>query len=339
MSKSSIRDVAQLADVSLATVSRVLGGADYPVRPDLREKVLKAAAELHYQPNRIAQNLRSRNTNVIGLLVRDISDHYFADIAKGVTDEASRRGLMTLVCTTQRDHAKEVKVLETLSQYKVKGIILAGAGWRNDAENYSKLMHSIDVLKKEGVRIVCCAPHQFETASVTVDNEAIGKMAFREFEKQGHRKFLVLGGDEDNLSSYYRIRGFIELALSTGCCVIKDETENSGTFTWEYGSKAVEKLLPTHPDATAVFCTNDNIAFGVLSKLLSMGIRVPEDISVLGVGDVDVAAFSTPPLSTFKVPFVEIGRQAVNMIEDKAQPNIVLQSTFVSRGSVSTVKA
>ncbi len=309
----SIKDVALRAGTSIATVSRILNNVGYPVSDELRTRVEDAIRELGYRPNRMAQNLRSKQTQSIGLIVRDISVSYFSLIAKGVTEEASSRGLMPLVCSSKRNPKLEIEYLRLLAQYQVGGIILTGASWED--EDYRQRMEAtVADLRTQGVRVIACAPQQVPLPCALVDNTDIGKQAFDILHGHGHSHFAILGGESLNMSNRLRIQGFTQAADKKGA-TYKTAT---GQFSWEHGHDALAAMLADDPEITAVYATNDHIALGALRYLEESGRQVPEDISVMGTGDVAVAPYTFPALSTIKMPFEQLGAAAVKMIFDPA---------------------
>ena len=310
----SIKDVALRAGTSIATVSRILNNVGYPVSDELRSRVETAIRDLGYRPNRMAQNLRSKQTQSIGLIVRDISISYFSLIAKGVTEEASSRGLMPLVCSSKRNPRLEIEYLRLLAQYQVAGIILAGSSWENE-EYKKRLGETVADLRIQGVRVIGCAPQEVSMPCAMVDNFRIGRQAFEVLNAQGHTRIAILGGEASNLSNKLRIQGITEAADAKGATY----KISSGEFSWEHGHDALSAILAEDPEITAVYATNDHIALGALRYLEEHGRRVPEEISVLGTGDVAVAPYTFPALSTIRMPFEELGAAAVEMIFD---PNL-----------------
>jgi len=305
----SIKDVALRAGTSIATVSRILNNVGYPVSNELRSRVETAIRDLGYRPNRMAQNLRSKQTQSIGLIVRDISISYFSLIAKGVTEEASSRGLMPLVCSSKRNPRLEIEYLRLLAQYQVAGIILAGSSWENE-EYKNRLSETVADLCIQGVRVIGCAPQEVSMPCAMVDNFRIGRQAFEVLNAQGHSHIAILGGEASNLSNKLRIQGITEAADAKGATY----KISSGEFSWEHGHDALSAILAEDPEITAVYATNDHIALGALRYLEEHGRRVPEEISVLGTGDVAVAPYTFPALSTIRMPFEELGAAAVEMI-------------------------
>ena len=307
----SIKDVALRAGTSIATVSRILNNVGYPVSDDLRARVEAAIRDLGYRPNRMAQNLRSKQTQSIGLIVRDISVSYFSLIAKGVTEEASSRGLMPLVCSSKRNPKLEIEYMRLLAQYQVAGVILAGASWDDD-DYRQRMAQTVEDLRAQDVRVIACAPQEVVMPGAQVDNAAIGKQAFDVLRKNGHTHIAVLGGEETNLSNKLRIRGFTDAADKKGITY----KVSTGAFSWEHGHAALSAILSEDPEITAIYATNDHIAVGALRYLEENGRSVPGEFSVLGTGDVAVAPYTSPALSTIKMPFEALGAAAVKMIFD-----------------------
>ena len=328
----SIKDVALRADTSIATVSRILNNVGYPVSKQLRTRVEAAIRDLGYRPNRMAQNLRSKQTQSIGLIVRDISISYFSLIAKGVTEEASSRGLMPLVCSSKRNPRLEIEYLRLLAQYQVAGVILAGASWEDD-EYKERLAETVENLRVQGVRVIGCAPQEVPMPCAMVDNVLIGKQAFDVLYEHGHTHIAILGGEVTNLSNKLRIQGIVDAAKAKGVTY----KVSSGAFSWEHGHAALSAILAEDPKITAVYATNDQIAFGALRYLEEHGRRVPQEISVMGTGDVAVAPYTFPALSTIKMPFEALGSAAVRMIFDPTLGENSLnmfECTYIARESV-----
>lgn len=328
----SIKDVALRAGTSIATVSRILNNVGYPVSDELRARVEDAIRELGYRPNRMAQNLRSKQTQSIGLIVRDISDSYFSAIAKGVTEEASSRGLMPLVCSSKRNPKLEIEYMRLLAQYQVAGIILAGAGWQDD-DFKARMEDAVADLHAQGVRLVGCAPQTVLMPCAMVDNTAVGFQAFHVLHELGHTHFAIIGGERDNISNQHRTAGFIGECRKNGCTWV----ESYGTFSWQHGHGALAAILEQDPEITAIYATNDHIAVGALRYLEETGRQVPDEFSVLGTGDITVAPYTFPAMSTFRLPFADLGAAAVKMIFD---PNLTdstivpFTSEYIARESV-----
>ena len=332
----SIKNVAKEAGVSIATVSRIINNTAYPVSDELRERVLEAISKLHYQPCFSAQSLRTRVSSTIGLLVRDIADPYFASIAKGVTERALALSLMPLVCSTNRDPDLELRYLRLLSQYQVAGIVLAGAGWM-DADHMQAMTGVVDMLVAQQIRLVACSPYEISIPTVSVDNEAVGRSAHAVLWGKGHRAFVVLGGQKNNLSSHLRVQGFLQAHAEKNCgtaCTVLHQASYGRQGGYDAGCEAAR----LGGNSTAMFCVTDSIAIGALRGLADNGREAPHRMSVISVGDTEAAAFTSPALSTFRISLEDIGRRAVNLIveEDGGERNHLLHTPFelVERESV-----
>jgi LacI family transcriptional regulator len=311
---SSLRDVAVRAGVSPATVSRVLSDSAHPVRDDTRERVLRAAIELDFQPNRLARALVTARTHTIGAIVHDISDPYFGEIVRGLEDAAHLSDYQVFACSSDRDPDRELAYVRALLSYRVDGVVFAGGGIENrtyEAE-LSRLLRSFG---ERGGAVVLLAPHSVRAPSVTVDNRAGAVEMTRHLLGLGHRKIAFVAGPPHIRTSGVRLAGY-RAALKEADVIHEPDLEAPGWFTSEGGAKAVSDLLARRPDLTAVFASNDVMAFGVLHELASRGIAVPEEVSVAGFDDVQTAAYLHSPLTTVRIPMYEIGREGARMVLD-----------------------
>jgi DNA-binding LacI/PurR family transcriptional regulator len=239
---------------------------------------------------------------------------------------------MPLVCSSKRNPKLEIEYMRLLAQYQVAGIILAGASWE-DADYRKRMEETVADLRAQGVRVIGCAPQGVPMPCALVDNAGIGKQAFDALHTHGHSHFAVLGGEASNMSNRLRIQGFTQAAEKKGAaCTIA-----TGPFSWEHGHDALSSILSEHHEITAVYATNDHIALGALRYLEENGRNVPGEISVMGTGDVAVAPYTFPALSTVKMPFEALGAAAVRMIFD---PNlgedtvVPFPCTYIERESV-----
>lgn len=333
MRKVSIVDVAKHAGVSISTVSRIMNNVDYPVSNAAREKVLKAIAELNYSPNKAAQGLKKSSNDIIGLIVRDISDPYFGEIAKGVTVRSSQLGCLSLVCNTGRNPQDELLYHDLLWQHRVKGIILAGGGL--DQPDYKeKLSKQLARHEKEGLIIVSLAPQGMEVPYVMIDDFEAGRKIAEYIIERGHRKIGYIGGPKKVFTSIERFKGHKE-ALNTAGIKCDSEYVIHCDFSREGGYEACNELLSRVNDITAICCANDNIAVGAMSAIKKAGFSIPEDISIISIGDITQSKYSDPPLTTLAIPRYEMGQMAVDIIlNGKYNRGIILNTSIVERKSV-----
>lgn len=338
MSTCSIKDVAHKAGVSIATVSRIINKSPYPVSEKVRKKVEKVIMELNYIPNNSARNLRTQKSRVIGLIVRDIGDPYFGEIARGVTESALELDYLTMVCNSMRDKNYELKYYDILVQQQFEGVIIAGGGF-TDPLSKDKLEKNIDTMLKKGMKVVALAPQGFDVPIVSVHNFQVGKMICDYLVERNHRRIAFIGGSLDHITSHSRWKGYLESLTQHGL-EIKDDLMAYGDYTWTGGYNSCKELLERKEEFTAICVINDNLAIGVLRCLQEHGIRVPREVSVISVGDLPPSMYITPPLTTARIPFYEIGKKAAEILikeEDLKGLEYFYQASIVERESVSSL--
>lgn len=309
---TSIRDVAKVAGVSITTVSRIINKSDYPVSQAARERVLEVVEELGYVPNKAAQNLRSKIVSTVGLIVRDIGDPYFSEIARGVTEKSTKLNHMAMVLDSKRDYSYELDYMDLLIQQRPKGIIFAGGGY-TDIEYVTELDKLVRKAERQGIKVIALAPQGIEIPTITVDNELVGKKICELLLTYGHKKIGFIGGDQRVMTNEDRYAGYVK-ALRAGGINVNHHIVVHGQFSWEVGYERCKELFARGNSMDAILCANDNIAIGVLRYLWENSISVPGDISVVGVGDIALAQYTNPPLTTVRLPFQELGKRAVDII-------------------------
>jgi len=336
--KIYIVDVAKHAGVSIATVSRIINNLDYPVSEETKSKVLKAIEELSYRPNKAAQGLRKSSNEIIGLIVRDISDSYFGLVAKGVSDRASELGFLSFVCNTGRNPEDELRYHDLLWQYRVKGIILAGGGL-DQAKYKKKLSQQLERHERFGLNIVTLAPQGIDIPYVMIDNVAAGRKVVEYLIERGHKKIGIIGGPKKVLTTIERMKGH-KIALEAANIKLPDEYITYCDFSQKGGYEACKyDLLAKVKDITAICCQNDNIAIGAMTAIKELGLKVPDDISIIGIGDLTESDYADPPLTTLSIPFYELGRMAVDVIvSGKDNIGITVDTAIIERKSVKTIK-
>jgi LacI family transcriptional regulator len=309
-----LHDVAERAGVSTATVSRVLSDSSHPVRDETRHRVLDAAAQLDFQPNMLARGLVTARTQVLGVIVHDVSDPYFAEIVRGLEDAANLRDHRVFVSSSDRDPGRELGYVRSLLGHRVDAIIFAG-GEIEDRRYQADLRRLLNAFRELGGVVVMLAPHTYPAPSVTIDNLAGGRRMTRYLLDLGHRRIGFIGGPERLRTGRIRLAGYRRALKDAGVGFNPDLVEGGG-FTTEGGAKAAAALMERRSDVTAIFAANDVMAFGVLHAVAGLGLRVPEDVSVAGFDDVQLAAFALTPLTTLRVPMSELGRLGAQLALD-----------------------
>lgn len=341
MARVSIEDVANLAGVSITTVSRVINNKEHPVSDKLRKRVQKAVQELGYTPDVSAQSLRTSFSNIIGLITRDISDPYFGTIARAVTEQADAYGMMSFVCNTGRNPVNELQYHDLLWQHRVRGIILAGGGL--DSDDYqSKLSEQIKRYTDQGNRIVALSQQGLDMPYVMVGDRDVAEMITDYLIKAGHKRIAFINGPEKVIMAQGRLNGY-KISLMKNGLTFDDSLVAHSQFTWEGGYESTQALLKNNVPFTGLCCANDNIAFGALRAFKECGLKVPEQVSVISIGDFPLAEYVSPPLTTVHVPLYEMGKKAVDVIMGKVQmdqkANILFKTSLVERQSVKQLRS
>ncbi|HYH02409.1 MAG TPA: LacI family DNA-binding transcriptional regulator [Bacillota bacterium] len=336
MDNVSIVDVAKRAGVSITTVSRIINNVAYPVSATAREKVLKAIEELNYSPNKAAQRLKKSSSDILGLIVRDITDSYFGEITKGVTERANQLGYLSFICNTGRNPLNELSYHELLWQHRVKGIILTGGGL--DQSDYKqKLAKQLARHQKYGLKIVSLAPQGMDVPYVMINNFEAGKSITEYLVVKGHRKIGFISGPKKVFTSMERLKGY-QYVLSSNNIVYDEAYITHSDFSQTSGYEACIELLSKVTGLTAICFANDNIAVGAMSAIKEKGYRIPEDISVISIGDTPEAKYADPPLTTLAVPRYKMGEMAVDFIvEERKNVNITLDTHIIERKSIKNL--
>ncbi|MBW8799888.1 MAG: LacI family DNA-binding transcriptional regulator [Streptomyces sp.] len=337
--RATIRDVAARAGVSPSTAARVVAG-NYPVAQATRAKVLKAMRELDYVPNAQARALAKGGTKTVAFIMDDITGPSFAYVAKGVEQQATAEGRLCMVFTTHGDPERELAVVEMMREHSADAVILVGGGSLDDA--YRQRMTSFaQALDKAGSRLVLAGrpPLGDDVPATVVEYDNIGgAFAITSYLlARGHRRVAFIGADKagepPNTTKAHRFEGFLNAHEAYG--VDHDPAlVVPSTFTREVGVRATKQLLASGKQFTAVFAATDMVAAGVLAALHDAGIRVPEDVSVVGYDDIPLALDVQPPLTTVRIPTEELGRTAVRLALHPEEPqHIMLGTHVVIRGS------
>jgi LacI family transcriptional regulator len=304
-------DVARRAGVSLSTASRVLGGSRDRVTPHLRERVLAAAAELNYVPNAPARALARATTPTLGLVVHDISDPYFAEIARGVLRVADEARLMVMIGNSYRDPEREVDYIHALRAQRVQAMVLAGSGYR-DAGAEREAAVELRAFEQTGGRAAVVGRHRLPVDAILPDNAGGGRAMGRFLTDLGHVRIGVVAGPPSLTTVEDRLRGFRE-ALSEAGIDLPQAAVVHADFTRDAGFQAASRLLDAVPDVTGIFALNDAMAVGALSALRDRRISVPGRMSLAGFDDIPIASDVHPALTTVRLPMSHMGAEAVRL--------------------------
>ncbi|AHH99722.1 LacI family DNA-binding transcriptional regulator [Kutzneria albida] len=305
MATISIREVAARAGVSVGTVSNVLNRPDL-VAESTRERVREAISALGFVRNESARQLRSGTARAIGLIVPDVGNPFFTDVAKGMEDTASEAGHAVILCNSDESAQRQERHLDLLTEQRVHGVLITPV---DDSPE------PVLRLRERGVSVVLLdhATALSDTCSVTVDHRIGGELAVRHLLEQGHRELAMINGPESVTQCLHRAQGardaLREAARAPGDLhVVEVPAMNVAS-----GLAAGERLLTgNRPDA--VFCANDLLALGLLQAAVRHGVRVPHELAIVGYDDIDFAAAAAVPLTSVRQPSRLIGRTAAELV-------------------------
>jgi LacI family transcriptional regulator len=309
----SIRDVAERAGVSVGTVSNVLNRPE-AVGTGTRERVLAAIEALGFVRNESARQLRAGRSRTLGLVVLDIANPFFTDVARGVEDVANAAGLAVILCNSDDRPEKEAAYLDVLAEQRVQGVLLTPT---------AELSPHVETLRSRGIPVVLLdrrAPGP-DQCSVAVDDVLGGRLAAQHLLERGHRRIAFVGGFS-GLPQVHERRTGVEAAVreATGSddalTVLSPES-----LTVAGGREAAERIigLPASRRPTAAVCANDLLALGMLQEMVRHGVAVPGDFAIVGYDDIDFAAAAAVPLSSVRKPRHELGRRAAELLIDEAR--------------------
>ncbi|MFF1822197.1 LacI family DNA-binding transcriptional regulator [Kribbella sp. NPDC058245] len=305
----TLLDVAQRAGVSVATASRVLNGGDRIPRPELQERVKAAADELGYTPNAQAQALAKSSTNVVGILVHDIEDPYFAAIANGVMRAADERNLLVMLASTFRDAEREIAYLASLRAQRARAAVMIGSR-RTDAESLTRTASEVSSFLNSGAGLALVSQSGMPAHTIEPDNRAGAAELARSLAGLGWRKFGILGGPDTLATARDRRDGFVAGLADSGLEPVAIEI---GDFTRDGGYAAAEELLDRGVDVDCLFAVNDVMAVGAMSALRARGVAVPGQLGVAGFDDIATLRDVWPSLTTVRLPLEQMGRRALEL--------------------------
>jgi len=323
---STVKEIAAIAKVSVATVSRALQRPEV-VSESTRQRIHEVVKRLGYTPNALARNLRTARTRLIVALLPDIANPFFSEVIRGIEQVAHENGYSVLLGETQSSQVREQAYADMVAARQADGII-----------TMSPRVPSIPIQGRLPVVNACEYVKDGQISSVYIDNVAAAGVAVDYLAMLGHREIAFVAGPPSSPICVDREQGY-RLALQRAELPANPGLVVTGDFSIEAGERAVEQLLAQGQPFTALFCSNDEMAIGALRALRSHGLRVPEDVSVVGFDDIRFARYTSPPLTTIAQPKNALGREAMSMmlelLNDAEVPprKRVLTADLVVRGS------
>lgn len=325
----SLRDVAKAAKVSVGTVSNVLNRSEV-VAPKTLARVQATIKELGFVPNGFARNLRSGQSRTLGLIVPDVSNPFFTEVARGVEDAASKRDYAVFLCNSDESATKEERYVNVLIQQQVRGVLITPADMKSDR---------LDVMRDRGIAVALLDREikGRKQCSVSVDDVHGGQIAIEYLAGLGHKNIAWVCGPESIPQVADRGAGVAKAAKVAGS---KIETIRVSLMNAVNGEEAARKILERDVLPTAVFCANDLLALGVMRALLASKVRIPEQVSVLGYDNIEFAPSAAVPLSSIAQPSYQMGVTAADLLlneceegESHEHQQIRFQPQLVERAS------
>lgn len=331
---TTITDVARQAGVSISTVSRVLSNSA-PVSDEKRSRVLEAVEELNYRPNILAQNLRRKSTTTIGVIVPTIRAPFCTEVFGGIENECFQTGRMVYLCDSDDDPEKEIIHSEQLMRVGVDGIIIVGAfGW--------EYQDHIETICKRGIPVSII---NREVSNCSVDLILIDKtkgnyLATLHLIELGHRAIGCITNLSPGGTGHEEVKGYRTALNEAGIGVNENLIiETSPTFTG--GFEAAKSLIQSRERLSAIFARSDTFAIGAARAITDLGLDIPEDLSLIGFGDIPVAEFYNPPLTTIRQPHFDMGVKAASMLferienKDLPQRQVFIEPRLIIRESTA----
>ncbi|NOU95261.1 catabolite control protein A [Paenibacillus sp. LMG 31456] len=332
----TIYDVAREAGVSMATVSRVVNN-NPNVKPQTRKKVFEAIERLGYRPNAVARGLASKKTTTVGVVIPDISNTIFSEVARGIEDIANMYHYNIILCNADKKKEKEIRVINTLLEKQVDGLLFMGGAVTEE---------HIQAFKTSSVPIVLCATtdENNAVASVDIDHEQAAMDAVSLLIQNGHRDIAMISGTlQDPANGYARYQGYRK-ALEAAGIPIREEYVRIGNYRYESGLEVTKHFLELNDRPTAIFAATDEMAIGAIHTLQDSGLRVPEDISVISVDNIRMASMVRPQLTTVAMPMYDIGAVSMRLLtklmnketkEASELMQVILPHEVIHRNSVA----
>lgn len=329
----TMRQIAARARVSVGTVSHVINNSA-GVREEVRKRVLDAIERLGYQPSLLARGLRRNQTTILGMIIPDISNPFFPLVVRGVEDIAYQNSYRLMLCNTDNDAQKEQVYFDELRAYRMAGLIVIPSA-------DSRLVPMAAASGGE-IPVICLdrCPEGWKGDTVTVDNAEGAYQAARYLLELGHRRIATIAGQLHVTSGVERLKGF-KRALREAGVSIAPEYIQEGRFDRLSGYEKGLMLLQFSPRPTAIVAANDLVALGVLAALREMGLRCPEDVSLVGFDDQEIASFTNPALTTVAQPAYQMGARAAALLfgrlrgEDVPTQQVVMKATLRVRDSAA----
>lgn len=320
--KLTIKDIALMAGVSKATVSRVLNDSK-PVSEDIRKKVINVIEETNFQPSQVARSLINKETKLIGVIIPDVSNPVFSKIIQGVEQEAIKNGYNVLLCNSRYLEEAEIDYLDILRDKEVDGLVYHGFKTSEKVENKLKVFNKPIVL-------VGINSKKLKLPVIMIDNEKASYEATMYLIKLGHSKIAMIHGPlDDPFAGALRYKGYVK-AMKEKKLEIYKELLVEGHYKLKDGYKGMTKILTSKEIPTAVICANDEMAIGAIKCAIDNEMKVPDEISFIGFDNIEISEIYSPSVTTISQPFESKGKSAmellIKMIKGEKTDEVIIHS-------------
>ncbi|MEI7027845.1 catabolite control protein A [Paenibacillus sp. y28] len=329
----TIYDVAREAGVSMATVSRVVNN-NPNVKPQTRKKVFEAIERLGYRPNAVARGLASKKTTTVGVVIPDISNSIFSEVARGIEDIANMYHYNIILSNADKKKEKEIRVINTLLEKQVDGLLFLGGAVTEE---------HVQAFRTSSVPVVLCntTTEDESIPYVDIDHEAAAFDAVKLLIEQGHRDIGMISGTlQDRANGYLRYQGY-KRALEEAGIPLRDEYVRIGNYRYESGIEVMKYFLELSDRPTAIFSATDEMAIGAIHAIQDSGLKVPDDFSIMSIDNIRMASMVRPQLTTVAQPMYDIGAVSMRLLtklmnkEKVDMSRVILPHEIIQRKSVA----
>ena len=342
---ATIKDIARECGASVTTVSRVLSSSGYPVSSQMRDKIVKTAERLNYTPNLFARGLKTNESSELAILIPSISNPFYTSLVSGIESVVSKEGYNILLYNTNSSNLSEGKIVRSVLGKRISGMIISTG---NDSAEFIKELQNE---KRPGIRIVLVdyAVPGSNHSSVYYDYRKGSALGVEYLVNKGHRNIVYAGLKLDRRTRIDRIEGFKDAIGRAGLpfrdemlCIFDDNANEKENLEFLAGIELAKRICMNGERPTAVVAVNDMVAFGLMNHFSRKGIKIPQDISILGFDDNLFCEVSYPPLTTVRVPSRQMGEMAARLLVDEIRGdgkssyvNLTLEPSLVERHTVA----
>lgn len=304
----TIRDVAAAAEVSVATVSRIASGSDYPVGARTREKVLAVIEAMGYRPNQSATDLSRQDTRLVGVVAPDMANQYYSEVTRGLEDVANEASYQVLFCSTDRERDRAQAYIEVLLRRRVAALIIVGGG--------QEIGLSAAEASAYGTQVVMIGRTSNEFPTVQPNGSSAGVQMAEHLLELGHREFGFIAGSRGSTATRQRQTGLSRALAAAGAPAPQIER---GNYTEAGGYQAARTILTSAKQPSALLAANDRMAIGAMAAANDLGLDVPGDVALAGFDNTPISAYVRPALTTFALRSTDLGAEAMRMILDREE--------------------